>query len=361
MNLPRRAGFTLVELLVVIGIIALLISILLPSLNKARQSANAVRCSSNLRSVGQGIALYIASYRGAIPASVVFSGMKLEGGQQFGPGGSQAAADIWREGYIHWSSQLFGKVLSVSDPLFGAENGWSIFTCPSLEKGGVAPANTYPANQEAGMLNESPGALDAQAPRLAYMLNEALSPRGRFGRGVPTNPVNSPYHYVQAAKVRNAGATVLAAENWGLQSLMRTKDQISGAQTASNSRRPVSGVSVLRSNANGAGIAAPAAENLYTATAPDKFVAATLADLVPDPAGNQSWNAGNIETTLNFVGRNHGTRRLGNVQGSNGPIANWDLRTSNFLYLDGHVETKNLAATLYPINEWGDRFYDLVR
>lgn len=70
-------AFTLVELLVVIGIIAILISILLPTLNNARRAANTVKCAANIRTILQGMRLYATRYNDAIPGSAWTSGAFL--------------------------------------------------------------------------------------------------------------------------------------------------------------------------------------------------------------------------------------------------------------------------------------------
>lgn len=66
-SVRRRSAFTLVELLIVIAILAVLISLLLPALTKARRHADTVACTANLRSIGQGFALYFNDFNGYIP------------------------------------------------------------------------------------------------------------------------------------------------------------------------------------------------------------------------------------------------------------------------------------------------------
>jgi len=78
-RVSKKTGFTLVELLVVIGIIALLISILLPSLNKARETANRVKCQSNLSQMGKALLLYSNENKGSFPRTYAGTGaIKLD-------------------------------------------------------------------------------------------------------------------------------------------------------------------------------------------------------------------------------------------------------------------------------------------
>ena len=88
-------GFTLVELLVVIGIIAILVAILLPALQKARQSANAAACLSNLKQMGMAFTMYCGENKGKLPY-YIWSPGNITGNASMGAG--QINEILW-QGY----------------------------------------------------------------------------------------------------------------------------------------------------------------------------------------------------------------------------------------------------------------------
>src|SRR3712207_4492045 len=80
----RTNAFTLVELLVVIGIIALLISILLPALNRAREKANSIKCQSNMRQMYQFCAIFAGENKGYLPRpSIIGETRAVQGVDEF--------------------------------------------------------------------------------------------------------------------------------------------------------------------------------------------------------------------------------------------------------------------------------------
>ena len=148
----RETGFTLVELLVVIGIIALLISILLPALSKAREAANSVKCLSNLRQLSQATIMFTNANKGYFP----------------GQAGSGILADNW----IMWKAKLKPPAAqwvwdesALAAYLGGGGGLEKVLSCPSDTNTHLLPANgVYPFSYSMNQILTNPKSYAAKAP-----------------------------------------------------------------------------------------------------------------------------------------------------------------------------------------------------
>lgn len=166
-------GFTLVELLVVIGIIGVLISILLPALNKAREQSQMVKCLSNLRQLATATGMYENENKGSLPL--------------FSASGNVKNANSW-DG-VHWAGDRLYDVLGY----YGIKS-WANRVCPSIDTATAA-------------------ASIQQAHWATYKYN------GVFGAGIGGRVVGSQWvpNTWKVGQVRHASNTLLFADGQNIQ------------------------------------------------------------------------------------------------------------------------------------------------
>jgi prepilin-type N-terminal cleavage/methylation domain-containing protein/prepilin-type processing-associated H-X9-DG protein len=327
---PR--GFTLIEVLVVIAVLALLIGILLPSLGGARAEARAIRCAAQLRSVGVAVMQYTIN-DDYFPPSYVYSvdgdpdSWRTE--DQFGSGS--------RSGYIHWSAALFSSG--------GAQE--EAFTCPQVLNGGAPRSNpgSNVDDWESGQENDngnpvgSPTPEDRQARRMAFTGNDSIFPRNKFLSSGPLDRKNQLVRPVWIESTARGGANTILATEFAEKKDWRSVFSVS-SPNLSKSHRPVTPF------VGGGGGTDVYSEPPYGST-PRYFYPSVNSRLKE----NTAIGAGAIEdagTSLNAVGRHHPGAKSEKFGG-----------TANFVFVDGHVERDTIVKTIEE-RRWGERFFSIT-
>lgn len=184
----KRAGFTLVELLVVIGIIAVLIAILLPALSRARQNANRAACLSNIQQLSKAFIMYCNDNQGWFPFPAVYGGPSASAigyGIQAAPSGYPADWIGWPEDWIVWRNKGPNDVVrgAIAQYLGDPTNG-KVLICPSDDGNraiGVIKDSIYPYSYVLnGYMTSAtnsnphvPGTVTTPKNNLKYPLDEA--------------------------------------------------------------------------------------------------------------------------------------------------------------------------------------------
>ncbi len=341
-----REAFTLIEVLVVIGIIAILVAILLPALNEARRDARAVQCAANLHHVSQASAIYSSRFN-RFPASYLYAA-DARGNYKISHQMQMADDDPRKaHGYLHWSYFLYsdGRV----DP--------KAFQCPEFSRGGMPRTNPGgdPNNWFPGQVNDQGSAFggtgpeDKQAPFIAYAGNAGIIPRNKFQASASNTRKNV---FVSPSAVRNASGTIMAAEFADKFEWVSIQHSESGRLCKAH--RPISPLYDNRMGqygpfGEGGATAMPGFEPPFTYGPRDAEygglyrvdqLASSISAFIDD-TNNSTLNP------VNVVARHHPGGGLKEFGGA-----------ATFIYVDGHAEKKNVLDTLVK-KEWGDRYYSV--